>query len=116
VRCSGAAMSRRVNRPLLLVGSLPAQSTDAALRTGAELFGDLVFALPDGETGPRVRRGQLRPRGGLAAPGRAPLPAQRGPQLLSDFGVAMYCGFGRQPGQDGLETMRDHSRVVRSLG
>ncbi len=47
-------MSRRVNSPLLLVGSLPAQSTDAALRAGAELFGDLVFALPDGETGPRA--------------------------------------------------------------
>ena len=47
-------MSRRVNSPLLLVGSLPARSTDAALRAGAELFGDLVFALPDGETGPRA--------------------------------------------------------------
>ena len=49
----GCMGSRRVNSPLLLVGSLPAQSTDAALRAGAELFGDLVFALPDGETGPR---------------------------------------------------------------
>ncbi|MGA2015269.1 MAG: hypothetical protein ABSH51_32730, partial [Solirubrobacteraceae bacterium] len=39
---------------LLLVGSLPAESTDAALRAGAELFGDMVFALPDGETGPRA--------------------------------------------------------------
>jgi hypothetical protein len=47
-------MSRRVDSPLLLVGSLPAPSTDAALRAGAELFGDLVFALPDGETGPRA--------------------------------------------------------------
>src|SRR6201995_1794917 len=46
--------ARRVNSPLLLVGSLPAPSTDAALRAGAELFGDLVFALPDGETGPRA--------------------------------------------------------------
>jgi hypothetical protein len=46
-------MNRRVNCPLLLVGSLPAASTDAALRAGAEHFGDLVFALPDGETGPR---------------------------------------------------------------
>ena len=44
----------RVTSPLLLVGSLPAPSTDAALRAGAELFGDLVFALPDGETGPRA--------------------------------------------------------------
>src|ERR1700754_1377754 len=45
--------ARRVDSPLLLVGSLPARSTDAALRAGADLFGDLVFALPDGETGPR---------------------------------------------------------------
>ena len=29
-------------------------------------------------------------------------------RYLADFGVAMYCGFGRQPGRDGMETMRDH--------
>ena len=45
---------RRVNSPVLLVGSLPVPSTDVALRAGADLFGDLVFALPDGETGPRA--------------------------------------------------------------
>jgi hypothetical protein len=47
-------MSPRVTSDLLLVGSLPAESTDAAFRAGAELFGDMVFALPDGETGPRA--------------------------------------------------------------
>ncbi len=47
-------MSSRVTSDLLLVGSLPAESTEAALRAGAELFGELVFALPDGETGPRA--------------------------------------------------------------
>ena len=46
-------MSGRAASELLLVGSLPADSTDQALRAGAELFGDMVFALPDGETGPR---------------------------------------------------------------
>jgi hypothetical protein len=46
-------MSGRVTSPLLLVGSLPADSTEEALRSGARHFGDLVFALPDGETGPR---------------------------------------------------------------
>jgi hypothetical protein len=46
-------MAPRVTSELLLVGSLPADSTDGALRAGAELFGDMVFALPDGETGPR---------------------------------------------------------------
>ena len=47
-------MSGRVSSELLLVGSLPADSTDEAPRAGGELFGDMVFALPDGETGPRA--------------------------------------------------------------
>ncbi len=47
-------MTSRVTSELLLVGSLPAESTEGALRAGAELFGDMVFALPDGETGPRA--------------------------------------------------------------
>jgi hypothetical protein len=46
-------MTPRVSSDLLLVGSLPVDSTDEAFRRGAECFGDLVFALPDGETGPR---------------------------------------------------------------
>jgi hypothetical protein len=47
-------MSPRVQSELLLVGSLPAASTEEALREGSEFFGDLVFALPDGETGARA--------------------------------------------------------------
>jgi hypothetical protein len=47
-------MAPRVSSDLLLVGSLPADSTENALRAAGELFGDLVFALPDGETGPRA--------------------------------------------------------------
>ncbi|UGS36144.1 hypothetical protein [Capillimicrobium parvum] len=47
-------MAPRVSSELLLVGSLPAASTEEALRVGGELYGDLVFALPDGETGPRA--------------------------------------------------------------
>ena len=46
-------MTPRARSELLLVGSLPADSTESALRAGAELFSDMVFALPDGETGPR---------------------------------------------------------------
>jgi hypothetical protein len=49
-----AAMMSRASADLLLVGSLPADSANTAFRAGAELFGDLVFALPDGETGPRA--------------------------------------------------------------
>jgi hypothetical protein len=47
-------MTSRVTSELLLVGSLPVDSTETAFRVGAELFGDMVFALPDGETGPRA--------------------------------------------------------------
>src|SRR5246127_5599241 len=50
----GDQMARRVDSELLLVGSLPADSTESALRSAAGFFGDLVFALPDGETGPRA--------------------------------------------------------------
>ncbi len=46
-------MTGRISSDLLLVGSLPVGSTDEAFRAGAEIFGDLVFALPDGETGAR---------------------------------------------------------------
>ena len=59
-------MASRADSQLLLVGSLPAISTETAFREGAKYFGDLVFALPDGETGPRAswigyeREGLLR--------------------------------------------------------
>ena len=46
-------MAPRVDSELLLVGSLPAESADAALRSAAAFYQGLVFALPDGETGPR---------------------------------------------------------------
>ena len=36
-------------------------------------------------------------------------------RYLDDFGVAMYCGFGRQPGQNGPETMREHRDTVQGL-
>jgi hypothetical protein len=34
---------------------------------------------------------------------------------LADFGVAMYCGFGRQPGQDPAATLREHAEVVAAV-
>ena len=46
-------MPSRIDSELLLVGSLPTETTGDALRAGAELFSDMVFALPDGETGAR---------------------------------------------------------------
>src|SRR6201999_1759962 len=64
-------MTRRVNSDLLLVGSLPADTTEGALRSAAGFFGKLVFALPDGETGPRAgwvsyeREKLVRPNEGM---------------------------------------------------
>ena len=46
-------MTKRVTSDFMLVGSLPLESTEDALRAGSELFGDCCFALPDGETGER---------------------------------------------------------------
>ena len=46
-------MAPRVDSELLLVGSLPGDSAEWALRAAAGFFADQVFALPDGETGPR---------------------------------------------------------------
>src|SRR5258708_26092983 len=94
-----AAMARRVNSELLLVGSLPASSTDSALRYAAGFFGDLVFALPDGETGPRAgwvgyERERLVPPhpGGLAPPETGsppppPPPAHDTPRFPPPAGV-----------------------------
>jgi hypothetical protein len=60
----------------------------------------------------RVFLGIVQPVDGLSGLRRRWETASR---YLNDFGVAMYCGFGRQPGADGMETMREHRRVVRTL-
>lgn len=60
----------------------------------------------------RVFLGIVLPIDGLSGLERRHRTASR---FLADFGVAMYCGFGRQPGQDGMETMREHRRVVTAL-
>ena len=36
-------------------------------------------------------------------------------KFLGDFGVAMYCGFGRQRGFVGEDTMREHAETVRAV-
>ncbi len=65
------------------------------------------------EPGPaRVFLGIVLPLDGVAGLRRRHATASK---FLDDFGVAMYCGFGRQPGRDGMETMREHRRVVREV-
>jgi hypothetical protein len=53
--------------------------------------------------------GILLPVDGVEGMQRRKATASR---YLADFGVAMYCGFGRQPGQNGMETMREHQRAA----
>jgi hypothetical protein len=60
----------------------------------------------------RVFLGIVLPIDGVDGLSRRHATASR---YLDDFGVAMYCGFGRQPGEDGMETMRDHRDVVKSF-
>jgi hypothetical protein len=60
----------------------------------------------------RVFLGIVLPIDGVAGLQRRHATASR---FLDDFGVAMYCGFGRQPGTDGMETMREHARVVSTV-
>jgi hypothetical protein len=60
----------------------------------------------------RVFLGIVLPIDGLAGLRRRHTTASR---YLHDFGVAMYCGFARQPGRDGMETMREHRNVVLAL-
>ncbi len=80
-------MAPRVASELLLVGSLPASSTEEALRVGGELYGDLVFALPDGETGPRAlwaaydHNTMLEPNEGIEVVERGPIPPRHVEQI-----------------------------------
>jgi hypothetical protein len=59
----------------------------------------------------RVFLGIVLPLDGVSGLRRRRATAAR---HLAAFGVAMYCGFGRQPGADGEETMREHRRVVQA--
>lgn len=72
-------------------------------------FRPLIDLEPEGA---RVFLGIVLPIDGVAG---LRLRHETASRYIRDFGVAMYCGFGRQPGRDGMETMREHSRVVRSL-
>ena len=61
---------------------------------GARVFLGLAQQL-DGELGLRMR-------------------AETASRYVDDFGLANYCGFGRQPGGDGEQTLREHARAVRT--
>jgi hypothetical protein len=80
------------------------------LRSEDDSFFRPLSELSAGDT--RVYLGIVLPVDGVPGLKRRHETASR---YLTDFGVAMYCGFGRQPGTDGMETMREHARVVRAV-
>jgi hypothetical protein len=80
------------------------------LRSEDESYFRPLTDLDAGDT--RVFLGIVLPIDGVAGLERRHRTASR---FLSDFGVAMYCGFGRQPGADGMETMREHAHVVATI-
>jgi hypothetical protein len=80
------------------------------LRSEDERFFAPLRDLDVGDT--RVFLGIVLPLDGLPGLRRRHATAAK---YLDDFGVAMYCGFGRQPGRDGEETMREHAETVRGL-
>jgi hypothetical protein len=90
---------RPVTSPLLLVGSPPADSTEAAFRAGGDLFADLVFALPGGETGSRA----------------AWVGFEREWLVRPNPGVERVAETESLPGRDGRETMREHRETVLAV-
>jgi hypothetical protein len=80
------------------------------LRSEDDAFFRPLSELSAGDT--RVYLGIVLPVDGIPGLKRRHETASR---YLTDFGVAMYCGFGRQPGTDGMETMREHARVARAI-
>ena len=80
------------------------------LRSEDESYFRPLSELSAGDT--RVFLGIVLPLDGVAGLRRRHDTASK---FLADFGVAMYCGFGRQPGADGMETMREHAHVVSTV-
>jgi hypothetical protein len=80
------------------------------LRSEDERFFRPLADLDVGDT--RVYLGIVLPIDGLPGLERRHATASR---FLGEFGVAMYCGFGRQPGRDGRQTMVDHRDTVQAI-
>jgi hypothetical protein len=80
------------------------------LRSEDESFFRPLADLDVGDT--RVYLGIVLPVDGSSGLRRRMETASR---YLADFGVAMYCGFGRQPGEDPEATLREHRDVVEAV-
>ncbi|HTZ29613.1 MAG TPA: hypothetical protein VMC83_36790, partial [Streptosporangiaceae bacterium] len=77
------------------------------LRSEDDRFFQPLDELEPGDA--RVYLGIILPVDGVPGLRRRKATASR---HLAGFGVAMYCGFGRQPGRDGMQTMRDHRQAA----
>lgn len=64
------------------------------------------------QLGQRVFLGIVLPVDGAEGLQRRYATASR---YLDDFGVARYCGWGRQPGTDSAGTLREHAEVVSAI-
>jgi hypothetical protein len=80
------------------------------LRSEEDRFFEPLAGLVNGDA--RVFLGIVLPIDGVDGLQRRKVTASR---YLGDFGVAMYCGFGRHPLMSGEETMREHQRVVQTF-
>lgn len=80
------------------------------LRSGDERFFQPLQHLQTPDT--RLYLGLVLPIDGGAGLNKRAATAE---YYVHDFGVAMYCGFGRQPGQDGDATMREHRAAIDTL-
>jgi hypothetical protein len=81
------------------------------LRSEDDRFFEPLIDLEPGDT--RIYLGIVLPLDGIPGLKRRYATASK---YLEAFGVAMYCGFGRQPGADGIETMREHRATVLAVG
>ena len=120
-------MAPRVSSDLLLVGSIPAGSSAEAFRVGAARFGDLVFALPDGETGPRSgwvgyeRERLIRPHPDVlvvtetASPTGVPRHSYESPVFRLRPGVSTV-GFGSWPRVDDALASYEVFAALRAAG
>src|SRR5216684_3813373 len=86
-------MTRRVNSDLLLVGSLPADSTEGALRSAAEFFCDLVVVVQETESPTGLPRHAYETPVFAVAPGITELHWESWPRI--DDAIDSYAVFAR---------------------
>ncbi|HEX3803511.1 MAG TPA: hypothetical protein VHV75_11795 [Solirubrobacteraceae bacterium] len=101
---SNETASTRVTSDLLLVGSLPLEDTESALRIAAEYFGDYICALPDGETNSLRKNWVSYEREGIV---------RENPDILLVEETTSPTGFPRHAYELPIFAVREEVDVVR---